>query len=170
MKRTLLTLGAGALLVSLLSGCAGTYYAYDGYPSAPVYGRDVIVVDQGTSVVVDIDYWYDGARYYYRDNSVGLYFYWSGGSRVWCDRGWIPNRGWHRHDGHYRSYDPYWRNHPVYRGPVLRNPPVQRPPVFRDPPHRQPDRGFPGRGGHDHGHDHDGRGGFDNGRDHGGRR
>lgn len=160
MKSTLLALGAGALMVSLLSGCAGTYYVHESYPPVPVVGGDAtVVLDQGSSVtVVDIDYWYDGTRYYYRDTSVGLYFYWSGGSRVWCDRGWVPSRGWHRHDGHYRSYDPYWRNRPVYRGPVYRNPPVQRPPVYRNPPHRQPDRGFPGRhdghGGHDHGGRH----------------
>jgi hypothetical protein len=163
MKSTLLTLGFCALVGTTLTGCAGHVYVRDSYPPPPVVVQNggPVVVD-----VVDIDYWYDGARYYYRDTSVGLYFYWSSGTRVWCDRGWNPNHGWHRHDRLYRNYDPHWRSYPpVHRGPVYQ-PPVHRPPVYRNPP-RQPDHGFPGRG-----RDNDGRGGRGNdgrGNDHGGR-
>lgn len=133
MKSSRILLGACALAMLFLSGCAATFGVYDPYPP---------VRTTGTVVVWDDDYWYDGATYYYYDPGVRLYFWWDSGVRRYHQPYWTPRPNWHRHDGYWRDRDPYWRNHPGNwnRGPA-------RPPVYNQPP----------RGGwHDDGRVHDG--------------
>ncbi len=173
MKSTMY-LGIAAVALTALTGCAGTHVSIGASIPGPVIVHRPPVIVTSPPVVVsdpvvivdedDIDYWYDGGRYYYLEPSSGLYFYWSNSVRVYCNRGWRPDYGWHRHDNYWRSRDNYWRSRPpVYRPPVYRGP-------VQQPPHRGPvNPGRPdwNRGGHDNdhrgGHDHRGndRGGND---------
>ncbi|MCA9805142.1 MAG: hypothetical protein KC777_24400 [Cyanobacteria bacterium HKST-UBA02] len=142
MKNLRLLLGA-CLAVLCLSGCAGRFVV--GGPVGPGPVGPVVTVDV-------IDYWYDGYRYYYWDGDTGLYFWWSSGTRYYCNRGWAPRPVWHRHDHYWRDQDRGWRGGPVWnpgrgRGydrypPVIVVPPTHR----RDQDHGWDRRENPNRG------------------------
>ena len=144
-------LTAGILCLAALStaGCvtSGHIVVRGSVPPPVVVSDPVVIVDD-----VDVDYWYDGSRYYYLESGTGLYFYWVNGARFYCNRGWYPTPAWHHHDRYWRNNDHHYR------------PPVYRPQPPRGPVHI-PDRG-PTRGpdrGPDRGHDGRGNGGWNNG-------
>lgn len=82
-------------------------------PGAVIYAPPAPVVV--AEPVAAVDWWYDGATYYYLEPASGMYFYYGfNGAIVWCARGWYPHPGWHHigrpvyhpmfHGGHFGGW------------------------------------------------------------------